>query len=258
METINPTGERQRGHVHPRWFVDGYYVKVAARPMLNTSALATQGRLRICAQRPYLRVWKLEDGRRIYAGTAVNEEFALARTAVLMANNLAPAPTDSRSRSTEKRRPKRRPSAPSVPISFGELRYQPHKRVMTAPRLVRDPAEQKRFRTDLELVYGEACMVSGIPIYEASHLVPWAAAGSHWQVGLLLNPTAHHTMDKGYWGINPTTLAIHVQGPYKLFQLGVYYQNIRYLEFAPHNDALWAHWEWFREQSPVAKMLAGA
>ncbi|WP_162237496.1 HNH endonuclease [Arthrobacter sp. Leaf234] len=110
---------------------------------------------------------------------------------------------------------------------------------------------QKRFAFAVLARYKERCAVcpTAVPgLVQAAHLVPKKNKGSDdARNGLAICANHHLALDRGYWGINPQTLAIEVsrKGP-GASQLGITVQTLHHLPARPHKNALeqaWRTWQ---------------
>lgn len=110
---------------------------------------------------------------------------------------------------------------------------------------------QKRFAFAVLARYEERCAVcpTDVPgLIQAAHLVPKKNKGSDdARNGLALCANHHLALDRGYWGINPQTLALHTtrKGP-AAAQLGFTRQTLHHLRAHPHQEALeqaWRTWQ---------------
>lgn len=81
-------------------------------------------------------------------------------------------------------------------------------------RTIRERRGQQRFREDLRLRYGDACMVSGctlLDVVEAAHISPFRGRDDHHpQNGLLLRADLHTLFDLDLMGIEPWRLTVRL------------------------------------------------
>ncbi|TKV28553.1 hypothetical protein FDK12_07795 [Arthrobacter sp. NamB2] len=118
----------------------------------------------------------------------------------------------------------------------------------TAQTLRATRPNQRRFAFAVLARYEERCAVCtmNIPgLVQAAHLVPKKNKGSDDPRNSLPLCANHHlALDRGYWAINPQTLAVHTsrKGP-AAAQFGFTKQNLQHLRAQPHPEALERAWQ---------------
>ena len=112
---------------------------------------------------------------------------------------------------------------------------------------------QAKFRSDLDLIYGARCCISGCPItwsLEAAHITPYAEISSNFpEDGLLLRADLHALFDANQLAIHPTKRLVYFAPGMKVWPE---YENLHgrrlvdpmpgYGERAPHNSAFKRRW----------------